>query len=338
MSREENLIRDMHSILSEASRRRKDRAAVFTADAESFMIEKPCRMLSNIDEFSGEDCFREDSAYNLGWNTAAGAISDIHASGGHVRFLSHALTISSKWSRDYCLDFVRGTADVLRECGADFLGGDFGIADEWRCCVSVIGVAEERHVLRNGGKPGDILYTSSPFGAGNLEAYIQHFGGTSLSIRAAGLWHLHIPLRTETAKLIARYASAAIDSSDGGYNAVDMLARQSGTGFMLKDIPIIRPGRWAARIKKIPELLLFFGEAGEFELVFAVPPEQDRNFRRDAEHHDCPFIRIGVLADPGTKQLDYKGHSYDMSTFEIRGRDYADRAVYLRRLADWLNG
>lgn len=51
----------------------------------------------NIDDFSSEDYFFEDNPFNLGWNVAVAAISDVLASGGVPLYYAHSMVLSSAW-------------------------------------------------------------------------------------------------------------------------------------------------------------------------------------------------------------------------------------------------
>ena len=126
----------------------------FESDAEIISLNGAPNGLFTTDEFSAEDLFRENDPYLLGWNIAAGAISDILACGGVPLYYAHALTVDPRWDADYLRGLGTGVRDVLQATGARFIGGDCGRFEVWRCTVSVIGWCEGAPVRRRGARPG----------------------------------------------------------------------------------------------------------------------------------------------------------------------------------------
>ena len=131
------------------------------------------RFLYTTDEFSAEDRFCERDPRLLGWNIAAGAISDIYACGGAPIYYAHSLTVAKTWDTAFVEGFGRGVADALRKSGALFIGGDCGQAQAWRCCVSVIGACKGAPMTRVGARPGHGIYLSGRIGAGNVQAALD---------------------------------------------------------------------------------------------------------------------------------------------------------------------
>ena len=128
----------------------------FESDAEIISLNGTPNGLFTTDEFSAEDLFRENDPYLLGWNIAAGAISDILACGGVPLYYAHALTVDPRWDAAYLRGLGTGVRDVLKATGARFIGGDCGRSEVWRCTVSVIGWCEGAPVRRRGARPGDL--------------------------------------------------------------------------------------------------------------------------------------------------------------------------------------
>ena len=106
--------------------------------------------LYTTDEFSAEDRFCEHDPRLLGWNIAAGALSDIYACGGSPVYYAHSLTVPKTWDRKYVEGLAGGVAEALRKSGALFIGGDCGQSQTWRCCASVIGSCPDAPLTRVG--------------------------------------------------------------------------------------------------------------------------------------------------------------------------------------------
>lgn len=278
--------------------------ALFESDAEILKFGDRY-LLYSMDEFSEEDLFAAKDPYCLGHNIACAAISDIIASGGEPLYYAHSLTVDSRFDRRYTERFAKGIGDVLKEAKADLIGGDFGRAEHWRCCAAVIGITETP-VLRSGARAGDHIYLTGPVGAGNMQA-------------ALGLYHVPftgmIPaftLRMNALEDIRKYATSCIDTSDGLFQSVNMLAKMSKTGYAITDIPYVKGGRTLARLTGLPLLMLAFCECGEYELLFTSPEE-------------LPYLKIGQIREQG---MTINGK--DVSRIDLSARSHQDLKDYLK--------
>jgi thiamine-monophosphate kinase len=289
-------------------------------------------MLFTTDEFSAEDHFQEDDPYLLGWNIAAGAISDIYACGGSPVFYAHALTIDEHWDEPFVTAFGRGIGEVLNATGATFIGGDCGRSATWRCTVSVIGSCPTAPVLRRGAKAGDVIYMSGEIGLGNFEAALRL---PKTARPSPSIARLKLPLRTRESEIVRRFASSCIDTSDGVWSALTSIADLNSVGYHISNIPLSKPAARFFRAGGLPELLLFVGECGEYELLFTVRPELEEEFRAALAKSGCTCRRLGHVTDR-ERSLDYHGHTLNLAIPRIEARDYATPESYLEALSGLL--
>jgi len=300
----------------------------FESDAEILRLNGR-EHLFTMDEFSAEDSFREDDPYALGWNIAAGAISDIFAAGGMPLYYAHALTVSPTWDTQYLTRFGHGVRDVLRKTETGFLGGDCGRSELWRCTVAVIGSCLGPPVRRRGAEPGDDIYISGPVGAGNLEAALR------LPAGRAGPWagsvKIRFPVRRRESVLMTRHASACIDTSDGVWAALNTLADLNKCGFAVGDLPYVGQGLQFCQAAGVPKILLFLGECGEYELLFTVRPNQRHAFLSEAQHSGCAFHRLGEMTRTG-RSVNEDGRIVNLEGLHIEARDYETPQRYLEAL------
>ena len=289
--------------------------------------------LFTTDEFSAEDLFRETDPYLLGWNIAAGAISDILACGGTPVYYAHALTVDKRWDQEFVRQFGGGVRDVLEATGARFIGGDCGRAEQWRCTVSVIGSCEGRPVLRRGAAPGDSVYLSGPIGAGNLEAaltLLKPTGSKDGSISGASI-KTPFPLRQKESALMRKHASACIDTSDGVCAALNTLADLNGCGYAVADLPYLSAGLRLCEQLLLPKTLLFLGEGGEYELLFTVKAENERRLHEETLGAGCVFHRLGSMTASG-RTLREDDRVIDLEPLRMQARDYEHPRQYLESL------
>ncbi|MDD2497603.1 MAG: AIR synthase related protein [Desulfitobacteriaceae bacterium] len=307
----------------------------FQADAEIIQFMEST-LLYNIDEFSEEDLFRDNDPYVLGWNMAAGTISDILASGGSPKFYAHSLTACHSWGENYLELLARGIGAVLKETGTAFIGGDFGVSSVWRYTGSVIGELNGSPLLRNEAKIGEKIFLSGPVGRGNLEAALKIYADHKFIKKMTGTWKNYFPLRYREAEIIKKYSRCCIDTSDGVFNALNTISEMSGTGFVVNRMPYIKSGLMLAKALHLPEEMMFFGECGEYELLFTVSRENEAAFFQEAENKKMNFYPIGAVAEEGKKILRGKAGEIDLTGFNLKARDYAKIKEYVRDLADFL--
>jgi thiamine-monophosphate kinase len=299
----------------------------FESDAEILDFEGR-RCLFTTDEFSAEDLFQESDPYCLGWNIAVGGISDILASGGRPLFYAHALTVDRRWDAKYLSQFGCGVRDVLLASGTRFIGGDCGRSETWRCTVSVIGSCEGPPVLRRGAAPGDIIYLSGSVGAGNLEAALT-LHGSAEPIRT------QFAVRGTEAAVMRKYAAACMDTSDGVCAALNTLADLNGCGYAVENPPYLPAGVRHLEAAGWPGTLLFLGECGEYELLFAVKPQHEAMLLAEARSAGLVFHRLGAFM-PSGRVLREGGRTLDLSSLRMHARDFEQPQQYLQALLQWL--
>lgn len=310
---------------------------LFEADSEIVDFHGK-RLLYTIDEFSQEDLFRKEDPYVLGWNMAIGSISDILATGGKPKYYGHSLVIDERWTKEYVAKLSLGIGAVLKEVGAGFIGGDFGISKTWRYTGSVIGDLEGPPLLRSGANVGDGIYISGPIGRGNVEAALVLYAENPFVKQLMGSWKNLFRLRNKEAEIIKRHSCCCIDTSDGVFNALKAISGMSGTGFILGNLPYVKSGLFLAKVLNVAKELLFLGECGEYELLFTLSKEAEVEFLIEAQEKRLKFYKIGETTEQGTELLRERGKEIDLSAYHLRARDYADPKEYLRNVVHFLKG
>lgn len=303
--------------------------ALFESDSEILRTENG-NLLFSVDDYTEEDHFRTGNPYNLGWNLAVATISDIFASGGIPAYFGHSMTIDpKKWDDRFVQEFSRGISDVLQNTDAYFIGGDFGFSDKWHYTGIVLGKSY-RVLTRVGAKPGDAVFMTGTAGTGNMEAALTLFELDTPDMETK------FGLRHNEAKLVARYATSCIDSSDGVVNALMTLSELNGTGFEITNTNLNKAASGVTELVKIPKELLLMGECGEYELLFTIKNEDLQNFLEDAMKRDLHFTRIGTVTLPRTKTISTDTLTVDLKNFNIRGRDFQDKKEYISALLKFL--
>ena len=223
--------------------------APFAADAERFGD----RIVS-MDSFSEtEDFFTHTPPEIIGHDLAAGACSDLLASGVRPEFLVQSWNIDDSKPMEYYRKIASGIENVLRHYGAKCLGGDLGSARPWQWTAAVSAECK-RPVTRaaSSREPFD-LYVSGPMGRGNLAV----FRGAAMP---------EIPLRDP----VPRGALFATDTSGGFFDALENFRRvNESMKLFFEAEKVLAPE--ILHCGDPDPMLFLIGGVGEYELVYAMP-------------------------------------------------------------------
>lgn len=307
---------------------------LFECDSEVLQFGEK-KLFLNVDEFSSEDMFRENDPYILGWNAAVGGISDILASGGIPVFYAHNLVISSRWNKEYVKCFSKGVSDVLDKGNISFVGGDFGIANEYRYTAVVIG-SGETYILRSGAMAGDSIYISGKIGTGNLEAVMKLYTEDKRLGSIINRIKNKFNTKFKEANLIRKYSKCCTDTSDGLLNALNNIAEMSGKGYKIKNIPYLKSAVFASKLISLPKTLLMMGECGEYELLFTLKKDIEEEFLIKAQENKLKFYKIGEITKKSEKLLIEENKHYNLEKINIRGRDYQSKKEYIKDMVESL--
>lgn len=328
MNREKEIINHILEILPKSNLHSN---SFFESDAEVLSLNGK-QFLFTIDEFSQEDFFRDDRAFQLGWNVACSTISDILASGGRPTLYAHSMMFNpDHWNDKYIKDFSKGVAEVLKTSNSGFIGGDTGYSDSWRYTGVAIGETD-KPISRIGAERGHLIYMTGKVGAGNLEAALKLYSDHKILSKLTASFRLNLPLRIKESELISYYASCCIDSSDGLLAALSTIADLNEVGFYIENLPYLMEGEWACKLTSKPLSMLFMGECGEYELVFTLSEENEKPFLAKAHDSNLSFTKIGRITENAIKELHTKKSEIDFCDYNIRARDFSEINDYLEEL------
>lgn len=211
--------------------------------------------------------FRRDwhPADSAGHRCLTRGLSDIAAMGGDplAVFLSFALPVDlpQRWADG----FMRGLLKLAAKFKLPLAGGDIAqspgggvLAD-----IIVIGSAPRgQALLRSGARPGDAIYVTGVLG--RSAAVIQQLRrGRKLRVAQNRAYFYPEP-RIAVGRALRRFATAAIDLSDGLSTDLSHICEESGVGAVLyaESVPVAKGASL--------ELALHGGE--DYELLFTAAP------------------------------------------------------------------
>jgi thiamine-monophosphate kinase len=216
---------------------------------------------------------RDISLPELALKSLAVNISDIAAMGGQALYFYLGLGFPSCLSEADLLLFFKGLQQGCQKWQVELAGGDYSRSEKMTIAITIIGQSQ-RPVLRSGAQPGDGIAITGPTGesALGLKLLLQ---GESVSpfIRKH---KLTVP---QCAKgcLLAKYAHAMIDISDGLLLDLSRLLKASGTGAEIdyEKIPVSRPFTKLCRQYQFSEKELVLAGGEDYQLLFAISPRQE---------------------------------------------------------------
>lgn len=177
---------------------------------------------------------------HLGWKAVSVNVSDIVASGGQPKYLLVSLLLP-KNKTDLVDSIYRGIAKACRYYGCQVIGGNMTASDKLGIDIFMVGEAK-KFVARRGAHPKDNLYLSGPVGdsKAGLELLLMKRTVYEPFEKKLIERHLRPVVDLKLKNLIGRYATAAIDLSDGLSSDAGHLSKNSRVKLVLnaKQIPI----------------------------------------------------------------------------------------------------
>jgi thiamine-monophosphate kinase len=237
----------------------------------------------------GVDFTSKDKPELIGRKALAVSLSDIAACGGVPRYAVVSMGLPRKYLGK-AQKIAKGLFKLAKAYKVNIVGGDLSRSDRLTIDVSVLGVVEKNKlVLRNGAKPGDIIF-------------ITGFLGRSILGK-----HLKFTPRIKEARFLVHNfkISSMIDISDGLAQDLGHILKASNAGARIykKSLPV------SAQARKIEDAL-YGGE--EFELLFTLPRSQCRKL---AFKKNSLFKPIGEIVNKrrGLRLVDGKNREIKLA-------------------------
>jgi thiamine-monophosphate kinase len=241
------------------------------------------------------------SPEDIGHKALAVNLSDLAAMGARPSWFLCALALPKDFPEPHLRRIARGMSALAREHRIALVGGNFTSARELSLTLTAAGELRRPALTRSGGRPGHLLYISGTLGEARLGLRQLQAGHR----RSAAIQRQLRPMPRVALGLVAsRFASAAMDVSDGLAQDLGHLCEASGVGaeVELAHLPLTP----AVRAALGPEGALAGGE--DYELLMAVPPGRALAFERACARASQRVTRIGrLLRERGRVWRDPKG-------------------------------
>ncbi|MCJ2111327.1 thiamine-phosphate kinase [Methylobacterium sp. E-025] len=267
---------------------------------------------------SGVHYFPDDPPGSLARKALGVNLSDIAAKGAAPRGFLLTLALPADWTEAWLAAFAEGLGQASRASGCPLLGGDT-VRSGGPALIGVTAIGEVpagRIVRRTTARVGDRICVSGTIGDAALglrmrlepdAEWVRALDGASRSHLADR--YLHPRPRLALANAVLRFATAAMDVSDGlAGDLAKMLAGAGATATI--DTATVPLSQAAARVVDgRPDLLDVALTGGDdYEILCTVAPDDLDAFRQAASLAGVPVAVLGTVASgsgrPGFQGVD----------------------------------
>ncbi len=219
------------------------------------------------------------SLEDVGHKALAVNLSDLAAMGARPTWWLCSLGLPKGFTRAQVAALARGMRPLAKEHRLTLVGGNVTSSPVLTVSITAAGDAA-RPMLRSGARPKDVLFISGPLGA----------AAAGLHLPALADFQRRPVPQVALGRAAARWASAAIDVSDGLLADLGHLCRASRVGADLCDA-------WLPRHRTASPLQVLTG-GEDYQLLLAVPPKHARKAKR------AGLTQIGTLTKKPGIRLD----------------------------------
>jgi thiamine-monophosphate kinase len=242
------------------------------------------------------------------------SLSDVAAKGARPAALLLAVIVPPGTPRRWVQDLVRGADRAGAAAGAPLVGGDTKPGPVRTVVSTVLGWGRaDRLSPRRGARPGDLLVTTGTVGRGGLAARrLRRTRGRSALRRGALVEMLAVHPRVREGPVLAEFAHALMDTSDGVADSTWLLAKASGCRVTVEEdrLPLAPGVAAAARSTSERRAIAFYG--GDYELLGTLPAAAESRAREAVRRVGGRLTTIGRV-DPGTGAwLEARGRARPM--------------------------
>lgn len=212
-------------------------------------------------------------AWKAGWKSLAANVSDIAAAGGTPVAALISLELPGALPVEWVADFYGGLIACGRRYGVALAGGNVSASSHVAIHISLIGKAPKRMPGRSGARPGDLVVVTGRLGGARAGLLCLRRDLRGRDARAAVERHLMPRPNLRAGQVLARYASAQVDISDGLINEARILSKASRVRMVLVPgaVPVQASALALAPVLGMSPLALALTSGEEYELLATVP-------------------------------------------------------------------
>ena len=231
------------------------------------------------------------SVADWAYRAVAAAASDVVASGGVPGAILYS--IGARSPRE-ALEAARGVGEAARDLGAVVLKADYNRAREAWIDVAVVGEAA-RPVPRSGARPGDAVLQAGWLGYGLLERLaLEGVIGVDEALEA-GATPRRLP--PPAGPIVAGYATAAADNSDGWGLTLQLIAIESHATIILEEARLHPSVAKVLEAHGLSPEELAPSSWEDYNIALTVPGERAGEALEACRRRGIPCWRVGRVVE-----------------------------------------
>lgn len=278
--------------------------ALDLADDAAFLTPTPGMdlVVSTDPILAGVHFFADDSADDIAWKALAVNVSDLAAKGAMPVAYTMTLAFPAAPERVWMERFASGLAAAQQAFGCHLIGGDTDrTSGPLAIGITAIGqVPSGKMVLRRGARVGDHVFVTGTLGDAALGLKLRRSGSVfgAAASEDAKAWlvgrYLRPKARIEFAPVVQRFATAALDVSDGFLKDLRRLSGSHGLDIAFNDLPLSSPARQIIGADTELRTCVLTG-GDDYEILFAVSPADKAAMIVEAEKSGVSATEVGML-------------------------------------------
>ncbi len=271
-----------------------------------------CQLVVTTDTLvEGVHFFADTDPVALGHKALAVNLSDLAAMGAEPAWFLLNLTLPRP-EESWLAGFSEGLFALAREFNIQLVGGNTARGPLTIAIEAHGFVPDGEAIRRAGAQPGDSICVTGTLGDAAL-ALAHRSGRRLLPLPDYDVLRprLERPTpRVREGRLLRRFASSAIDLSDGLLADLGHVLDANGVGALLMRDRVPLSDTYRRHLDSAGwDLALAGGD--DYELLFTVSARAGREFERWQSHFGCPVTCIGeIVSGPGLTVLDSAGNPY----------------------------
>ena len=256
---------------------------------------------------------------SIGHRCLAINLSDMAAMGASPKWASLVFSMPSiedKWVED----FIIGFSNLANKNNVDLIGGDTIRGPEFFAVTLQGYVEQDQFINRSNAMEGDLIYITGHLGSAayGLELIISNNQNDSGHFIHS---FLYPSPRIKESILIAKYASAMIDISDGFYCDLRKISSELNKGFKVDVLTLPIEPNLIEKTSKDRAINLALTGGDDYELCFTVPEKHEKQFLNElTSEFDTLFTCVGKITDSQELLVaGNEGYALPESAFEHFG-------------------
>ncbi len=213
--------------------------------------------------------FKYFDMYAVGYHCLSASLSDLAAMGARPIAALISLCLTQRIMTPDIKELYRGFQTLVQRFNFDIAGGDIVQGPGFGLTITVIGQAK-KPMMRSGARPGQNLYITNFLGLAETGRIVLDQGLTKKRYPDSVNKHLFPEPNFKDARIIKKFATGCIDTSDGLSTDAHHLAKESKVKIVLEGthIPIHPEVGMLCALKKIEPIDFILSAGEDFELLF----------------------------------------------------------------------